>query len=305
MSHDLFWNPTVTQLATALNELFELTSQRPAEETEESPPRAPLKSFTEGQLVELLSTNYPEVYKQYRGLAGILAAICSRQFKDVAPLAQKGLKEAEVTELRRALNTTILPIVSREWTSHGLARSFRYWSSAQKRTYLMYTNWVIEALSDEFLVCYGYGAVLAAIRDGDLLPHDDDLDLIVLLKEGQFPNYKAGFSRVFKKLENFGFSIRGDYVAHRHVCNERFFLDVFVGMEEDGFASWHPGPRKVIPTDIVFPTISAEMHGVKFPIPNDSEAYLRNVYGDDWRTPLPGWSHNFDPKPYKDWFFKK
>ena len=295
----------MTDLAAALRELFDISSTESLTDAEANREKPNLKFYTEEQLAGRIATDYPDIHKQFKSLPEILAKLCKKEFKAVAPLARQTLNESKVSDLKRALNATLLPLVNREWTNHDLSRSFRYWSAPQKRAYLMYTNWVIEALSDEFLVCYGYGAVLAAIRDNELLPHDDDLDIIVLLREGQFPSYKSGFSRVFKKLENFGFSIRGEYVAHRHVCNERFFLDVFVGMEEDGYASWHPGPRKVIPTDKVFPAALTEMHGINFPIPNDSELYLRKVYGEDWRTPLAGWSHDFDPKPYKDWFFKK
>lgn len=251
-----------------------------------------------------LKVHAPVVRARYPKLSSILSYIYGLQYSDAIGEA-KQLAPTELKELRTCLNALVLAPLRKEWTSHGITRSFRFWSDLQKRNYLMFSKWVIEALSDEFLVCFGYGAVLAAIRDGDFLPHDDDLDLIVLIREGQAPSYKSGFNRIFRKIENFGFAVKGDYVAHRHICNELFFLDVFVGMEEEGLASWHPGPRKVMPTSTIFPATYAELQGMEIPIPNDSERYLSCVYGEDWRDPQPGWSHNFDPSPYKDWFFKK
>ena len=252
---------------------------------------------------ELLKTDFPDVRKQYPTLCKIFRHIYLLQYREATSEAQP-LSPERLKELRTCLNSLVLAELRKEWTSHGITRSFRFWSDTQKRNYLMFSNWVVEALSDEFLVCFGYGAVLAAVRDADFLPHDDDLDLIVLVKEGQAQSYKSGFNRVFRKLENFGFAIKGDYVAHRHIYNDAFFLDVFVGMEENGFASWHPGPRGVMPTSTIFPAKSVVLRDVEIPIPNDPENYLSVVHGADWRDPQPGWSHNFDPSPYKDWFFK-
>ena len=259
----------------------------------------PLKSIS-----EVLRQDHRGVLSTYPELPEVIHKIYAREFYPASDLCAH-YAPTKLRDLRIALNQLVLAPLEREWTSHGICRSFRFWTDNQKRNYLTFTNWVIEALSDEFLACLGYGAVLSATRDNEFIPHDDDLDLIVLIREGQAKTFQAGFSRVFARLTNFGFKIKGDYVAHRHVCNERYFLDVFVGMEEEGYASWHPGPRKQIKVDQIFPSQEAELMGVKFPIPNDPEAYLAAVYGEDWRDPQPGWSHNFDPSPYRDWFFPK
>lgn len=264
---------------------------------------APLE-LEEEALDKLLVSSFPEVREEYPGLAVILSRLYRLEYREAVTEA-RALAPEKLKELRRCLNPVMLAPLKKEWTSHGITRSFRFWTDVQKRNYLMFSTWIIEALSDEYLVCFGYGAVLAAIRDGDFLPHDDDLDLIVLIREGQAKSYKEGMRKILKKVENFGFRIKGDYVAHRHLCNERFLVDLFVGMEEEGFASWHPGPRQILPTSSIFPARNVEMHGIQIPIPNDAERYLAAVYGEDWREPLPGWTHNFDPSPYKDWFFKK
>jgi hypothetical protein len=190
-----------------------------------------------------------------------------------------------------------------EWSSHGIARTFRFWSIDEKRAYLDFANSLISALSVNWDVCFGYGAVLAMLRSSDLIPHDNDLDLIVVPKLNPDYNYIKQMKMLEDELTSSNFNIRGDYLSHRHVDLNDFCVDIFLGACEFDFVSWHPGSRRAIRYDEVFPAKVHTFLGADFLIPKQSETYLRKVYGENWSTPNPDFSHSFDPTPYGDWFW--
>jgi len=87
-------------------------------------------------------------------------------------------------------NRQFCPIISQrylwerqlEWTTsgHGIQRSFRFWSPEELTEYLPTANQISAMLKSIGVeVLFGFGAVLAYVRDGDFIPHDDGLDLIV------------------------------------------------------------------------------------------------------------------------------
>lgn len=235
----------------------------------------------------------------------VIAALLSHNFHRAVDLV-KTLPPTARRAITSAANKAVLPTIRREWTSsHGITRTFRYWTSEEKRNYLRFTNWVVEALSEQFQVCLGYGTVLSIIRDQDLIPHDDDLDILVCVPEGLYSTYRAAVAAMVKHIEAFGFKTRGDYPSHRHIENEKFCVDVFVGQQEGEHVSWHPGPRRVLLASDVFPATVSSLYGMPCLVPNDAERYLEVVYGPGWRVPQPGWSHSFDPVPYMDWFIPK
>lgn len=192
-----------------------------------------------------------------------------------------------------------------EWTGHGINRTFRFWSEEKKADYLRFTMKVLDHLDRRYDVALGYGSVLSIIRDEDLIPHDDDLDIIVSVNAADIGTYNDALLGMHDYLEEAGFRVHGDYVAHRHASDGVFIVDVFLGLQEGSYVSWHPGPRNQLLYDDVFPPSEANLFGLDCWIPRDPDRYLEVVYGKDWRTPIAGWTHNFDPSPYADWFWPK
>lgn len=207
--------------------------------------------------------------------------------------------------IRVFFSQNVLHAQQREWTGHGINRTFRFWSPQQKTDYLHFSMRVLDALNLEYEAVLGYGSVLSIVRDNDLIPHDDDLDIIVALSADDITTYKSELERLDRYLVEAGFSVRGDYVAHRHASDGVFTVDVFLGLKEEEFVSWHPGPRRKILTRDVFPHSIATLFGADCRIPGNPETYLAAVYGENWRTPIPGWTHDFHPRNYADWFWPK
>lgn len=214
-----------------------------------------------------------------------------------------GISKDDRRKVMEIINECFLAERELEWTSHGFKRSFRFWSADEKADYLDFANTVVEVLRDNLTdkVCLGYGTALALARSNDLIPHDDDIDLIIAMPVKEHRSITAAIPAVERCLEQHGFSAVGSYVSHRHIRNPKGrSLDIFVGIEEDGFFSSYPGPRRKIRVADVFPTETVELYGRQCRAPRDLSAYLSKVYGPNWKEPDPNFSHDWDRKPFAD-----
>ena len=216
--------------------------------------------------------------------------------------ALEGLDDTDRRRFREALNARLLPARQRLWTIHGPQRSFRFWSDAEKDRYLRFTIEVVEALRTLTPnVSLGFGSVLSAVRDKALIPHDDDLDVIVAFEPGEATTLAEGIALVKAHLEPMGFTVSGTYSAHRHVGKPgRKYIDVFVGLFEGEQVSWYPGARGALTRDMMFPTRDVPLLGVPVPVPAQPEAYCEAVYGPTWNVPNPNFAHKWDATAYSD-----
>lgn len=203
---------------------------------------------------------------------------------------------------RHEVNELLLRARGLEWTGHGAQRSFRFWSEAEKVDYIETAAEVAEALADLTPnVCFGYGAALAAVRDGEPIPHDDDLDLIVGFDADLAGSIPEALALVKEHLGRRGFDVRGEFLSHRHVVKPGHRkLDVFVGLFEGDTIAWFPGTRGALHRNDMFPPSTGRMLGVECPLPNDPVVYLETVYGPTWQVPDPAFKHRWQPKPFAD-----
>jgi hypothetical protein len=201
-----------------------------------------------------------------------------------------------------ALNDELLPARGLEWTAHGPKRPFRSWSHEEQVDYVRDTADVVEALrSLTPNVCFGFGSVLAAVRDRALIPHDDDLDVIIGFEPDEAATLADGLHRIEEHLRPLGFEVAGPFVAHRHVRRPgRKRVDIFVGVFEGEAISWYPGARGGLTRTIVFPPNPARLLGVPCLIPAQPEAYLERLYGQGWRVPDPYFRHDWNSSTYAD-----
>ncbi|WP_152185049.1 hypothetical protein [Segeticoccus rhizosphaerae] len=213
------------------------------------------------------------------------------------------ITDDERAAVRGAVNHGILGARSLEWTIHGVKRSFRYWSEDEKRNYVATAVEVVHRLRQLTPhVCFGFGAVLAVVRDGDLIPHDDDLDLIVAFEPHQAATLAQANQRISAFLSSAGYTATGRHLAHRQVARpgQGKKLDVFVGIFEGDAISWYPGTRGSLHRETMFPTSEGPMLGHACPLPRNPLQYLETVYGPGWRNPDPAFRHQWSGAGYED-----
>jgi len=240
-----------------------------------------------------------------RVLAQILSKIVQGSYAAARPLLESSpMPEPVRRQVIAALNAGILRDVRREWTSHGIQMSFRFWAAREKSDYLAAAVEVIAALRElSPLVSFGFGFVLGVLRSGDFIPHDDDIDVVVAFPRGAEPRRLSDLlARVREHLEAKGYRIAGDHFNHVHVGRADWphVFDVFVGFAEGDRVSWFPSARGGLALAQVFPTRDVVSHGVACPFPALPEQYLEVTYGPRWREPDSHFMHPWDRQQYAD-----
>lgn len=213
------------------------------------------------------------------------------------------LPQSQVSKIIKSLNEAYIYERSLELTSHGICRSFRFWSENEKRDYLRKSQELLEFIKGDFpLACMGYGFVLSFVRHQDFMQHDDDIDIIIALDAAVYPSIASGVAALTKRLTGDGWTVWGNFPSHRkvHIKDTDKDVDVFLGYHEGDFVSFLPGPRKTIRYETVFPALDVSLLDTKIQIPRNPFQYLQDVYGPHWFTPMPGWQHSWREADYAD-----
>lgn len=217
----------------------------------------------------------------------------------------KALTPEERKRIIAAVNDGLLFGRRLEWGNHGIRRSFRFWSDAQKTAYVERSLEIVDFLRDAITphVSFGFGSVLGMIRDADMIPHDDDMDLIIALPACRGLTFRKVLEDVRSRLEASGFVVgKSQNLSHLTTARKGFMgTDIFIGfIEPNQSVSWFPSRRGSLSFSDVFPTRLMQFHGHDCPIPSDPMKYLQATYGPDWRTPIANWNHDWDAKQYRE-----
>lgn len=214
----------------------------------------------------------------------------------------KLLDQDEKKRLIGAANESYLMERQLEWTNHGILRSFRFWSEEDKTEYLRMTCDLVANLKEiSPYTSLGFGSVLAFARDGDFIPHDDDMDTLIAFDVGRIGKFSEALALIEEVLKSRGYTVHGKLPSHRNVrWKGGKAMDVFVGFIEDGMVSWFPSNRRNLKVGQVFPTQTVKWFGIDCEMPNKPDEYLAATYGADWRNPLPNWNHPWNKAEFSD-----
>lgn len=212
-------------------------------------------------------------------------------------LAAAGVRDQTKKAIQRTANAAFFIDRGVEWAKPGVMKTFRFWSEAEKQSYLQGCAAVCADMRAAGLdACLGFGSVLSFVRDRDFIPHDDDLDIIVAMPS-DVRDFAAALNDLRGRLNAAGYEATGDYYSHFHVRKRGGsdkVIDIFVGIREQDYVTWFPGPRATIRYDEVFPAMTCDFLGVPASFPANPFAYLAKIYGPDWHKPQPLWNHAWD-----------
>ncbi|MET0725110.1 MAG: methyltransferase domain-containing protein [Leifsonia sp.] len=138
------------------------------------------------------------------------------------------------------------------------------------------------------------GTLLGYMRNGGLLPHDDDIDLAYLCEESDPADISLTSYRMERTLKAAGFVVVRHSLAHLELDffdeagHVDYYIDIFTGYFRDGEYCQPFALRgdQVTPADLV-PVKRIEVDGVVLPAPARPEAWLEYAYGPGWRVPDP------------------
>ena len=145
-------------------------------------------------------------------------------------------------------------------------------------------------------VCYG--TLLGLVRDGRLIPHDDDADL-AYLSAHEHPADVARESRAIERaLRARGHSVLRHSGGHLQV---RFDLDGALDHYIDVFTAFRAEGRTYLCFQVGDDALDLSRLGTltalgrEFPVPVEAEALLAATYGPGWRVPDPSFTFTTPP----------
>lgn len=145
-----------------------------------------------------------------------------------------------------------------------------------------------DAARSGFQLAACYGTLLGAVREGDLIGHDDDVDMMFLSKEGSMLGAVEDFHRLQAALAGLGFTVKELSNGQAHVSRgDDFPVDVFLGWFEQGRLSLTFTVKAQVEEAQILPLGFIGLRGVELPAPRNPEPLLEAIYGPGWKVPDP------------------
>ena len=144
------------------------------------------------------------------------------------------------------------------------------------------------------------GTLLGAVRAGDFIDHDDDLDFGIFIEGENINEVIKSMQKIEIHMKNtyeLIFSIfRGDKLQkHWKIrTNSGFYFDLFPAWAFGGILYAHPYCNGKLKFSDLFPLSKISIHQGKLPAPNDTEKFLELNYGPNWKEPDPTWEFDWD-----------
>ncbi|WP_205484557.1 class I SAM-dependent methyltransferase [Arthrobacter sp. Alg241-R88] len=137
------------------------------------------------------------------------------------------------------------------------------------------------------------GTLLGPVRDGRVMPGDDDVDLAYLSRHENPSDIALEGFELERALHAEGYETVRHSAGHLQLLfpgadgTDRFYLDIFTYFNVGGWfhGTFHARERTEDVT--IFPLRNLSINGRELPAPAEPEQMLAAIYGPGWHTPDP------------------
>lgn len=166
---------------------------------------------------------------------------------------------------------------------------------------LLYTvKRLLDAKELEFYLAYG--TLLGAVRNHDIIPGDEDLDIIIRDEKkllSILPYLNDNGLRLIRAVQGNTYSFR---------MGENCYIDIYICRPIPWYSPWSVycysiANKSYCPKSIWSEIQDIEFLGETFRCPKNPERILTLWYGSDWMTPKPG--HNFYYQVKSHYYMKR
>ena len=146
------------------------------------------------------------------------------------------------------------------------------------------------------------GALLGAVREGRLLPHDDDIDLAIDYGESDRVEVARRSASIMRYLLDRGYELNapayGQYKVLKRSGGRKMAVELFAAWSEgDLFYQYFAVHGKPI-VDDVYPLTPGDFLGRSWLFPHRPEPLLAANYGESWRVPDPHYDFAMNPEKW-------
>ncbi|MFC5338903.1 LicD family protein [Leucobacter denitrificans] len=251
---------------------------------------------------------WPDPIRPY--LVGF-ARVSLRDSRDHREIASVDARFTDADVEARILDGSGIPLAINKWGRLG--KTLELGNPGVQERILDRTEEVIEHLSGMGLRPFIVGGtLLGAIREGALLPHDDDADVAYFSRFTNPVDVAVEGFEIGRNLIELGYELVRHSATHMQLYfrNENGDLDHYVDVfsaffTEDGYINQPFHVRGEMSPEQMLPFSSVEIDGRPFPAPANPESWLIINYDENWRTPIPGYRLE-TPRPtirrFQNWF---